>query len=156
MSKAASKSPQRLRLIKLIHVAARDLNMHDDAYLTLLRREGGKDSSADMDLAALDRVLLRMRELGWSPKPPKRKYSPPSRQKPIGQKTQADKIRAMWISLHRAGVVKNPSETSLGKFCKRLTGKHTPDWLNHDDAVIVIQALKAWAMRERVEDAVQI
>jgi hypothetical protein len=59
----------------------------------------------------------------------------------------------MWIGLHQAGLVRDPSEAALAKFVKRLTGKYTADWLDGREASIVIEALKAWAIRERVWNA---
>lgn len=145
----------RQKKLQLIHIAKRDLDLDEQRYRDILLEATGNDTCRDLDLVELDRVLDNFRLLGWAPKPPRKRYSPASRHKEPGTKTQADKIRAMWISLHKAGVVHNPSEASLGKFCKRLTGKHTPDWLTHHEAVIVIEALKAWARNEHVAEAVE-
>jgi len=144
----------RHKKLALIHVARRDLGLDEQRYRDILLEATGLDTCRELSLDELDRVLDCMRLLGWAPAPPRGRYSPASRHKEPGTKTQADKIRAMWISLHRAGVVRNPSEASLAKFCKRLTGKHTPDWLSAREATIVIQALTAWARNEHVEEAV--
>jgi len=144
--------------LKLVHMAKRDLVLSDEDYRALVRRiSGGRtDSSGQMTDPERRRLLHHFRlKCAWEPKAKDRKtYSPKSTHKAPHQKTQADKIRAMWISLHKAGVVRNRSEAALGKFCHRLTGKHTPDWLNAREATIVIQALTAWARNEHVEEAV--
>jgi len=144
----------RQKKLALIHVARRDLDLDEQRYRDILLEATGLDTCRELSLDELDRVLDCMRRLGWAPAPPRGRYSPASRQKKPGEKTQADKIRAMWISMHHAGVVRNPSEASLAKFCERLTGKHTPDWLDAHEATIVIQALTAWARNEHVEEAV--
>lgn len=145
----------RQKKLALIHCAKRALDLDEQRYRDiLLEATGGCDTCRELSLDELDRVLDSMRLLGWAPAPPRGRYSPASRHKKPGEKTQADKIRAMWISLHHAGVVRNPSEASLAKFCKRLTGRHTPDWLDAHEATIVIQALKAWARNEDVPEAV--
>lgn len=144
--------------LKLIHMARRDLGMSEEDYRAAVSgvTDGRTDSSGTCTDAERRRLLNHFRRMGWAPKKPhRRKYSPASSHKSPHEKTQADKIRAMWISLHRAGVVRNRSEAALGKFCHRLTGKHTPDWLDHREAVIVIEALRAWAKQEHVEEAVQ-
>lgn len=158
MSKSKRTDEVRIYQLKLIHMARRDLAMSEADYRAAVAgiTEGRTDSSGQCSDAERRRLLNHFRRLGWVPKKPeRRKYSPASSHKPAGEKTQADKIRAMWISLHRAGVVRNRSEAALGRFCKRLTGKHTPDWLTHPEAVIVIEALRAWARQEHVAEAVR-
>lgn len=148
----------RTHQIKLIHIAKRDLALSDEDYRAAVRLiSGGRtDSSGHMTAPERERLLRHFRQnCGWKPKPPdRRRYSPASRNKPAGEKTQADKIRAMWISLGKAGVVTSPTEDSLGRFCYRLTKKRSPDWLTHSDAVTVIQALESWAQREGVPEVV--
>ena len=156
----SSKARDDVRLwqLKLIHMAKRDLCMSDADYRAAIAgiTDGRTESSGTCTDAERRRLLNHFRRLGWAPKKPqRRKYSPASAHKPAHEKTQADKIRAMWISLARAGVIRNRSEAALGKFCHRLTGKHTPDWLTHREAVVVIEALHAWARREHVTEVVQ-
>ena len=146
--------------LKLIHMARRDLALSEEDYRGLVRRiSGGRtDSSGQMTDPERRRLLHHFRvACSWAPKKPnRRKYSPASSHKPPEKKTQADKIRAMWISMGKAGALREPSEKALGKFCYRLTKKYSPDWLNHREAVIVITALEAWARQEGVEEAVQV
>lgn len=145
--------------LKLVHMAKRDLALNDEDYRSLVRRlTGGRtDSSGQMTDPERRRLLHHFRvTCGWEPKQKqRRKYSPASRHKPVHEKTQADKIRAMWIAMGKAGAVRQPTEAALGKFCFRLTKKHSPDWLDHREAVIVITALQAWANQEGVSEAVQ-
>jgi len=143
----------RLKRLKLIHLARRELDLDEQRYRDLLLEATGNDSCRELTLDELDDVLASLRLLGWAPKPPRRRYSPASAHKQVSDKTPADKIRAMWIGLHQAGLVRDPSEAALAKFVKRLTGKYTADWLNTHEATIVIEALKAWAMREHCWDA---
>lgn len=149
----------RTHQLKLIHMAKRDLALSDDDYRALVRRlTGGRtDSSGQMTDPERRRLLHHFRvTCAWAPKQKKgRKYSPASSHKAPEEKTQADKIRAMWIAMGKAGAIRQPTERALAKFCFRLTKKHSPDWLNHREAVIVIKALDAWAKQEGVEDAVQ-
>lgn len=148
----------RIYQLKLIHMARRDLAMSDADYRAAVSSTtGGRtDSSGKCTDAERRRLLAHFRRMGWVPKKPnRRKYSPGSSHKAPEDKTQADKIRAMWIAMGKAGAVRQPTEKALGKFCFRLTKKHSPDWLNHREAVIVITALEAWAKQEGVGEAVQ-
>lgn len=140
----------RRRDLAKIHLARKDLALDEDTYRQLLATFGGASSAADLDAAGRGRVLARFRALGWQPKR-SRRVSPASRHKDPHDKTQADKIRALWISLHRAGVVRDGSERALGRFVHRLTRRYSPDWLDSAQANQVIEALKDWARRERVE-----
>jgi phage gp16-like protein len=144
--------------LKLIHMARRDLAMTEADYRALVTRisAGRTDSSGKLTDQERRRLLHHFRTRGgWVLKKRDRKtYSPASRHKLPEMKTQADKIRAMWIAMGKAGAVRQPTEKALCKFCHRLTKKHSPDWLSHREAVIMINALEAWANQAGVPEAV--
>ncbi len=149
-----SKSP-RQRITAQIHIARKDLGLDDDTYRALLTGATGKSSCADMDLQQLYKALARMKAAGWKPRSrqaQRRKVSPASRHKDYGKKTEADKIRALWISMHKAGYLTDGSEQALGRWCHRMTGKYSPDWLNGYEAAKVIEALKQWQKRKEEAD----
>lgn len=50
-----------------IHIAKAQLGMPDLAYRTMLERETGKSSAADLDATERGRVLAHFRKLGWRP-----------------------------------------------------------------------------------------
>jgi phage gp16-like protein len=139
---------ERNRLIKLIHVAKRDLALDEDTYRNVLNNLAGKSSSAELTVPQLQQVLEFFRQKGWKPQyrradqpeKPRLKLSPPTRQKLV--KTQIDKIRAMWIDLHRRGIVRSGSELSLDQFVKRVTKVEKTAWLNQKQAGQVILALR--------------
>jgi len=62
--------------IKLLHVAARELNLDDDLYREILRQEARVQSSKDLDWAGFDRVMKRFKQLGF--KKMGKPYRPPS------------------------------------------------------------------------------
>lgn len=144
----------RNRLIKLIHVAKRELSLDDENYRALLESVTGKTSSKDMDVTELNAVLAAMRRSGFgagSPPAPLQKgggrkfYSPASRHKE--KKSQADKVRALWITLGQRGIVRDPSEAALNKFCKRVCGCDRLDWATSRQANRLIEALKEMGER---------
>jgi hypothetical protein len=59
----------------------------------------------------------------------------------------ARKARALWISLHQLGVVKNPSEQALEGFAKRQLKCENLVWANQGHAYKLIEALKVMAKR---------
>lgn len=131
-----------------IHIAKKELGMSDDAYRAMLMDVAKVESASKLDFHAQHKVLHRMQELGWKPKTSKNKG-----RKSGKVKTQADKIRACWITMHQAGIINDPGEAALGKFISRQTSgtKQRPEFLDAGEAHQVIERLKKWAKRFEVQ-----
>ncbi|WP_353189570.1 regulatory protein GemA [Pandoraea pnomenusa] len=136
-----SQSADRQRLIRLIHVAKRDLSMDDDTYRQILRRFGKRASSAELSVPDLERVLEHMKRCGFKVRP----KAKPSRA--LAQDRQSKKIRALWLFLHHLQAVKNPSEEALAAYVKRITGVDALQWIDGAQAERLIETMKRWAMR---------
>lgn len=137
------KTDDRLRLIKLIHVARRELCMDDDTYRLLLKGMKGLDgatSTADLSVPNLYRVLEQLKQRGF-------KVRPSKKQRPLAADEQSKKIRALWLTLHGVGEVRDPSEEALAKFVLKMTGVQALQWLSSDQASRVIENLKKWQLR---------
>lgn len=137
------KADNRLRLIKLIHVARRELCMDDDTYRLLLsgmKGLGGATSTADLSVPNLYRVLEQLKQRGF-------KVRPSKKQRPLAADDQSKKIRAFWLTLHGMGEVRDPSEEALAKFVMKMTGVQALQWLSSDQASQVIENLKKWQLR---------
>ena len=132
---------QRQRLIRLIHVAKRDLAMDEETYRAALQRVGKKASSSDMTIPELEKVLEHLKRSGFKVRSRKK----PSRA--LALDAESRKIRALWLFLHQLGAVKNPSEEALAAYVKRITGVDALQWLGGDQAETLIETLKKWAMR---------
>lgn len=133
----------RLRLIKLIHVARRELGMDDDTYRLLLsgmKGLGGATSTADLSVPNLYRVLEQLKQRGF-------KVRSSKKQRPLAADDQSKKIRALWLALYGAGEVRDPSEEALGKFVMKMTGVQALQWLSGEQASQVIENLKKWQRR---------
>lgn len=128
-----------------IHIAKKQLGLDQETYELILWDVAKVRSSGDLDLAGRGKVLQRFKEKGW--KPSRSKTSPKTRNKPKHEKTVTDKIRALWIDMHKSGVVRSGTEQSLNKYVKRLTGIDNVEWLSPRDAYTVIEALKKWQGR---------
>lgn len=137
------KADNRLRLIKLIHVARRELCMDDDTYrllLTGMKGLGGATSTADLSVPNLYRVLEQLKQRGF-------KVRPSKKQRPLAADEQSKKIRALWLTLHGMGEVRDPAEEALAKFVLKMTGVQALQWLSSDQASQVIENLKKWQLR---------
>lgn len=51
--------------IKLLHVAARELQLDEDLYREILRQEAGVESSKNLNRLGFDKVLKRFKQLGF-------------------------------------------------------------------------------------------
>ena len=142
--KAAPSSPNRLRLIKLIHVARRELRMDDDTYRLLLagmRELDGATSTADLSVPNLTKVLEQLKLRGFKVRPNKQHT------RPLADDVQSKKIRSLWLELHDLGAVRDPSEAALAKFVQGMTRVSALQWLSTAQASRVIENLKQWMGR---------
>ncbi|MDH4869846.1 regulatory protein GemA [Pseudomonas sp. BN515] len=147
--KSAPSKPNRLRLIKLIHVARRDLQMDDDTYrlmLTSMKGLDGATSTADLSIPNLYRVLEQLKQKGFKIRPSKTTKRPPAGD------PQSRKIRSLWLTLRDQGVLHDPSEDALVRFVQGLTGVEALQWLTSEQASQVIEAMKKWSARVEQEE----
>lgn len=130
------------KYIQLIHVAKSKLGLDDDVYRDILSNETGKNSTKDMTITQLVRVLNRLKSNGFTVEP---------QTKEMVSTPQNNLILHLWSTLYRHGIVKNPSEQALLKFIQR----HFKD-LNHlaeldsYQASKIIEHLKNWCLRENI------
>ncbi len=146
---------QRTRLIQLIHVGKRELQLDDDTYRALLKRETGNDSCKEMKIEELNKVLSAMERQGFkrkksnNPKQPKKRLSPKTQGKP----DVISKIRALWITMAKEGIIRDGSETALDAYVRRMTKKQSGKgvdhvaWCNDEQASRIIEFLKQWTKR---------
>lgn len=138
------KTDERLRLIKLIHVARRELGMDRETYglmLAGMKGLGGATSTADLSVPNLRLVLEQLKSKGFKVRPTKK----PART--LADDPQAQKIRSLWLELHEMGVVRDPSETALAKYVFSMTKVQALQWLTTGQASHVIETLKQWMGR---------
>ena len=106
MRAAHNSDAERLRLIRLLHVAKRDLCMEDADYRAVLSRvsEGTHNSAKDLDILELEAAIKHMKRCGFkvrtkgSPAPAKARSS-----RPLAGDPESKKIRALWLMLHQLG-----------------------------------------------------
>lgn len=145
MTAAARKPTGGVRpVVVKVKIAVRDLAIPDDAYRAMLMRLTGRSSASHCSDAQLGLVLDELKAKGWKPKPS-------AKAKPRGQ-SQAQhplalKARALWISLHQLGEVRDPSEAALEAFARRQLGVDRLQWAVPSEGAALIEALKAMAER---------
>lgn len=126
--------------IQIIKIAQKQLGMDDDSYRDILFALTRKRSSTDLDFAERKKVLDHMEACGF------KRTKPQPRN--LADDPQSKKMRALWLELHQAGKVRNPSESALAAFVKRQTGRDALQWLNSKEASAVIEELKKWLARD--------
>ncbi|UMS06100.1 regulatory protein GemA [Escherichia coli] len=131
------------RLIQLIHIARNELGMDEDTYRQMLQGLTGKASTKGMDTTQLNCVLESMKRKGFRVKPAGKASSC----LPLDNHPQSRKIRALWLEMAAAGIVRDRSENALARWIKRETGISALRWLSTEQASSVIEKLKKWQRR---------
>lgn len=165
MSNEPSNKPSsdRTRLIRLVQVGRRTLELDEETYRELLTQQSGKRSAADLTLQELDKVLVAMKAAGFKPtvkRPAKgaaSKRLSPAHGTPV-KAAEISVIRAIWITMHRHGLLRDGSETALNHYVERQTvrmnngiGVAEVAWLSDALAYRVLESLKNWHKREMVK-----
>ncbi len=127
-----------------VKIACRDLAIEDGDYRLMLERLTGRASASDCTDAQLGLVLDELKAKGWKPKAAAR--SRPAKAK-AATHPLARKARALWISLHQLGEVRDPSEAALEAFARRQLGVDRLRWAVASEGAALIEALKAMAER---------
>lgn len=144
----AQSAPNRLRLIKLIHIARRELQLDEETYRLMLSSMPGLDgatSTASLSVPNLVQVLEQLKRKGFRVRPTA------TGKRPRAADGRSRKIRSLWLSLRDAGALRDPSEEALVKFVKGVTGAAALQWLTKAQASLVIEQLKQWLQRVEQE-----
>jgi hypothetical protein len=132
------------RLIKLLHVARRDLQIDEDTWRAMLLEQTGKRSSKDLTPQQLERVLGHLKTRGFKVRKPVDAKPRPER-RPLDTAADSKKARTVWLLLAEIGAVRDPSEVALNAYVRRQAGVDDLRWVT--DMLPIIEGLKAWAAR---------
>ena len=139
---------RRAAVVK-VQIARKELGLDEETYRAILERITGQTSSAACSDAQLGRVLDEFKAKGWTPKVVAGgRQGRPARKTPPAASPVAKKARALWISLHQLGAVRDPSEAALEAFAHRQLGVDRLHWADQSQGYRLIEALKAMAERE--------
>jgi len=154
----------RNRLIQLVHVAKRELTLDEDIYRSVLKDVTGKSSCAKMSIKELEQVLEHFKSVGFTVKKKqvKNKSSTNKRQAPKLNRSvspESGKIRAIWITMHQQGFVRDGSEQALDNYISRMLNRKKLgenisfhcQFLNGQQAYKVLEIIKNWHKRELIK-----
>lgn len=138
--------------VKKIHALKGALGMDDATYRAMLAGYGLKSSKdrgctigvADNIIADLERKAVAAG--AWEKRKP---ASASKTTRRLADDPQSKMLRAIWIELHAAGIVRNPAEAALCQFGKRLTRKDALQWYTDRDVTVVKKALNEMLERGR-------
>lgn len=135
---------ERTRLVRLIHVAKRELNLSDETYQDILYVTTGETSCAMLSFKQLYAVIERLKEKGFSVKTKITSRNP----------AQVKKILDMWRAFAATNTIKDGSLAALNAYIKRMTAQRNGGigidsirWLDNGDASHVIECMKQWNKR---------
>jgi phage gp16-like protein len=144
--------PTHAELAK-IHIAAKELGLADEEYRSLLWVRYKKNSAKDLSKKQTWDLVSHFQRLGWKPRYRRKAQGTRRKGKDLTQATdpQSRKIRALWITMHKAGLVHDPSEAALGAFVKRMAKVDRLAWAKDNQKARIIEALKKWQARDLAE-----
>lgn len=138
---ATPSNPARGVLYTKLAIARKELNLDDDSYRAILVRVGGHYSAKDMSVGQIEAVLKEFVRLGWKPK-----LATGKRRTPDGAKAYVRKIYALWSDMGTM-LACGGSVEALRTHVEKQTGVSAPEFLTVEQAVQVIEGLKAWRAR---------
>jgi phage gp16-like protein len=130
-----------------VAIARKELGLDDGTYRAILARLTGKESARDCTDAQLGLVLDEFKAKGWTPRVVAGGRAPRPAARARADHPAAKKARALWISLHQLGVVRDPSEAALEAFARRQLKVEALQWADRQRVYKLIEALKAMAER---------
>ncbi len=147
-----SDQPQRTfdrtKHLQLLAIGKQQLGWDDEFYRGIWLPQMGATpddnrhySARTLSNTQLWKALEDMKRLGFKPK------AKAAGSRRMDDHPQSKKIRALWLELHAAGKVRDPSEASLAAYVKRQTGVEALQWLSSAQASQVIEQLKQWLAR---------
>ncbi|HHY0483408.1 TPA: gp16 family protein [Vibrio parahaemolyticus] len=131
-------------LLKLVQIGKRELAMDDDTYRAMLKNITGQNSSKNLQQWQLSKVLDHLKSLGFKPK---------ASNKPKPKAPEVAKIKAIWITMHKQGFVRDGSDSAIDAYVRRMTthsngrGIERAIWLKSYQAADVLESLKKWHSR---------
>ena len=129
---------------KKIHLAKNQLGLSDEIYRDILQANFKVASSTKLSPFQADKLLDIFKAKGWKAKSSKKNS-------PKYDDSQHRKIVAMWITMHKAGVIRNGSDKALQAYVKRVVKIDNLKWCDGEDCRVLIESLKSWGLRKDVD-----
>lgn len=126
-----------------INIACKELGLNKHQ---LLADRYGKDSSKELTTANLFDLYRHFHNLGW-----RVRRRTGGKTSPKYDDARQRKVVALWIELHKAGVVKNSSDRALQVYVKRMSGIENLKWCGAQECFRLIESLKKWGARNGID-----
>lgn len=140
MSAAASRPhPKRL---KLLNVAKRQLGLSDDDWRAMLSRVAGVVSSADLNDAGFERLMIELNRLGFHSTTSRRQFG---HRPGFASPAQVATIRDLWKRYHGD----DPDEVALNAWLTRFHHVSALRFVTAEKANKVLPSLKAMVGRRQ-------
>lgn len=149
------------KLIQLVKIGQKQLNMDDESYRAMLKRLTNKNSATKLTIVELHKVIHELQQKGAKitffakrgAKPTA--YSPMTGERPVKSEI-THKIRAVWIAMGKAGMLRDHSEKALNAFARKVFKHRSPmllnvGALNDREATRLLEMLKQWQKRVEKE-----
>ncbi len=128
-------------MIATIHVLKGQIGFDDDDYRDFLLKQTGVRSSKDLSVSQARRLIERMREIAGASGLARGAVA--GLDGPIGSK-----LRALWISGHNLGIVRDRSDKAMLTYLERQTGvSHVKFLADAGAGAAAIEGLKSWLGR---------
>lgn len=155
--RAAPSNPARH--LAAIHVLKGKLGLSDDDYRALLANLTGRTSAKALSDAERGRVRNHMQALATrlgldAPRQAARGRAATWKADYDRARPLERKVWALWLQLGRDGVVRDTSARALRAFAKRQADVDDLRFCSDHQLHTLIEALKAWAVREEILQAV--
>lgn len=152
---------EKPKLIQLVKIGQKQLNMDDESYRAMLKRLTNKTSATKLTVVELHKVIHELQQKGakitfFAKKGAKpTAYSPMTGERPVKSEI-THKIRAVWIAMGKAGMLRDHSEKALNAFARKVFKHRSPillnvGALNDKEATQLLEMLKKWQKRVEKE-----
>lgn len=134
--------------LKIIHVAKRQLGIDEDTYRDMLVNITGQNSLKNMHISDRIKIINHLKKIGF-------KIKPKAKPKTAKVTDQRAKIKAIWGSMEKEGLIKNGSKFALNQWVKRMSGVATVEWLSDiKQAQNVLESLKKYQQRLKNSESI--
>ena len=152
---------EKPKLIQLVKIGQNQLNMCDEDYRIMLQRLTNKKSATKLTVVELHKVIHELQQKGAKitlftrKKAKPSDYSPATGERPVKSEI-THKIRAVWIAMGKAGMLRDSSEKALNIYARKVFKHRSPMLLNvgaldDREATQLLEMLKKWQKRVEKE-----